>query len=192
MKKIKTRLPQAIAILIMFVLSMSLTSITKARDNNNDKVKICHRTNSFSNPYRNIEVSSNAVDGQGNSDHTSHTGPVFDPNTMNQHSDWGDIIPSHPGNSLNWNTAGQAIYNNGCAVVQPTPVSPSISTVISGTTINIKEPKITPQVLGTSVMGIKELPAAGVDFSWIYYFVLTASLFSIYYLKQIGWAKITR
>lgn len=51
-----------------------------------DKVTICHRTNSDKNPYVLITVSENAVNGQGNNDHTNH---VVDDN----HSR-ADIIPA--------------------------------------------------------------------------------------------------
>ena len=89
-----------------------------------NKVTICHRTHSVTNPYRMITVSANAADGLGRADHTGHdlafeldgtTYPVFDPALTyppNQ-KHWGDIIPpvrSSPG--LNWMAAGaQDIYS---------------------------------------------------------------------------------
>lgn len=51
-----------------------------------EKVTICHRTNSDSNPYVLISVSVNAVDGEGHNDHTHH---VVD----EQHAR-ADIIPA--------------------------------------------------------------------------------------------------
>jgi LPXTG-motif cell wall-anchored protein len=101
-----------------------------------DKVTICHRTKSVTNPYVSETVSVNAVDGvAGNSgkkaDHYSeHTGPVWDANTNyptpHNGDQWGDIIPPVAGvhEGLNWTTAGQAIYDNGCEpVVVATPVT---------------------------------------------------------------------
>ena len=95
----------------------------------NDKsVTICHRTNSVSNPYNQQTVNYSAATGaQKGTDHTGHTGPVFDPNasypTPHNGDQWGDIIPpyswsggSYPG--LNWDAQGQAIYNNNCVSTQ--------------------------------------------------------------------------
>lgn len=69
-----------------------------------NKVTICHRTHSVTNPYRMITVSMSAADGVGQSDHTSHDVPVdyaaslppiFDPtySYIPRLKYWGDIIP---------------------------------------------------------------------------------------------------
>jgi len=93
------------------------------------KITICHRTNAVKNPYRQITVSVNAVDGvEGNSgnraDHfDEHDGPIFDPAIHDNGDDWGDIIPPVPPHheGLNWTTEGRAIYDNDCKVPKEEP-----------------------------------------------------------------------
>lgn len=75
-----------------------------------DRVVICHRTTSPTNPYDQVVVSrASAVTG-----HAVHRGPVFEPGL----DSWGDIIPPiRPGLPLgrNW-PAGEAVLDNGCEV----------------------------------------------------------------------------
>jgi Prealbumin-like fold domain len=88
---------------------------------NEDKIRICHRTASYTNPYVEIEVDQNAADGlAGNSgneaDHYGeHQGPIFYP-SIPKHTEWGDIIPPIPNvhQGLNWTAEGQAIWNSDC------------------------------------------------------------------------------
>lgn len=101
-------------------------SRTESAEHPLGKVQICHRTASYSNPYVVIEVATPAVDGvAGNSgskpDHYGeHQGPVFEP-SLPKHTEWGDIIPPVEGyhNGMNWTSAGQAIYENGCKTATP-------------------------------------------------------------------------
>ena len=88
-----------------------------------DKVRICHRSNAYANPYQSIEVAYSAIDGDGQNDHSLHLGPVFDPITMEQGDTWGDIISPVPGitSGLNW-PEGQIIWENNC-VAPPVSVS---------------------------------------------------------------------
>jgi hypothetical protein len=85
-----------------------------------EKVTICHRTNANSTPYI-----INEPDANGDvSGHADHTGPVWDETLKAQHIEWGDIIPpfTHSGGffaGLNWDSEGQAIYENDCAPLEP-------------------------------------------------------------------------
>jgi hypothetical protein len=106
-----------------------------------ETVTICHRTGSHSNPYV-VHHPSKSGDVSG---HDGHEGGVYpaDP--------WGDIIPpftfdggSYPGK--NWGSVGQAIYNNGCKLAEPTstPVPPTKTPVNPTDTLEPTETKITP------------------------------------------------
>lgn len=87
-----------------------------------EKVKICHATAAFANPYVLLEVDWHAAFGDtgndnGQGDHSTHIGPVFDLQTMKQGDNWGDIIPPHHNFSgLNW-VEGQVIWENSCQAV---------------------------------------------------------------------------
>jgi hypothetical protein len=80
------------------------------------KVTICHRTNSYTNPYVVITVDIASVKFQG---HDGHDGPIFSPD-IPKGEKWGDIIPSFdfgPGNQYdgkNWDETGQDIWHNDC------------------------------------------------------------------------------
>jgi hypothetical protein len=105
------------------------------------KVTLCHRTNSETNPYVRITVSINSViKGAG---HDGHNGPIFAAGMKSAKQKWGDIIPSftYPGGSYggkNW-PAGRAIFDAGCTVSLPTSTasgspSPSPSGTVTVTT----------------------------------------------------------
>ncbi len=90
----------------------------KNSSSSNQKVTLCHRTNSDHNPYVRITVSINSV--IKSSGHDGHNGPVYAAGMKAAHQKWGDIIPafSYDGGSYagqNW-AAGAAIFGAGCAV----------------------------------------------------------------------------
>jgi hypothetical protein len=101
------------------LVAVSAVFATKVLAAVSNTVTICHATDSHSNPYT-TQSPNIQNDGSLSGGHLNHTGPVFPSNN------WGDIIPPYNhGNfhyaGMNWTTAGQAIWNNGCHIPQPTP-----------------------------------------------------------------------
>jgi ABC-type sugar transport system substrate-binding protein len=76
----------ASALVVLVAIAAGLAVISEpASAAPEEKVTICHRTNSRTNPYNQQAVAkSSAVEG-----HASHDGPIFGPDVDN----WGDIIP---------------------------------------------------------------------------------------------------
>jgi hypothetical protein len=130
----------------VMVLSAAGGSSVAGADPNS--VTLCHRTDSNTNPYVVITVSSRSIQHKifGPNGHGTHTGPVWNPTLKAQHIKWGDIIPpfdygkngqSHyPG--LNW-PDGQVIFDAGCTVVAPPTSTPPTTPVTTPTT-----PETTP------------------------------------------------
>jgi hypothetical protein len=97
-------------------------------EEDNDKVTICHRTNSVTNPYVRITVAASSI--YKNAGHYGHD-EIYDGNHVfnsavdypNNKKDWGDIIPADPTRknrwaALNMTPLGKKIYDGtveGCA-----------------------------------------------------------------------------
>jgi hypothetical protein len=126
-----------------------------------DKVTICHATDSVGNPYDEDTVSENAIvqpDGTPTG-HGEHTGPIY------PEADWGDIIPPFEYNNLrhstseyrglNWTTDGQAIWNGGCLVVptEPPPETTTTTTHPEVTTTTHPEVTTTSHPVTTTTSG---------------------------------------
>lgn len=139
---------------IVIIVAMVVTSVfgaqshamsVSAQGQPEPKVRICHATDSHSNPYTNPEVDQDAVDGDlgndnGRGDHyMEHNGPTWFPGIAD-HS-WGDVIPPIAGvhAGKNWDSNGQAFWNNSCNI--PLVVSPSPSPSV--------EPTATPSAIPT-------------------------------------------
>lgn len=121
-----------VALLFWFVIPAFAT---------NNNVTICHKNNG--NGWSQISVDPSAINGIGNGDHNSI-----------HHQNGQDIIP--PGywdiTGRNWNTQGQAIYNNNCNIpVTPTPTPTSTPTPMPSTT---PTPTTTPEP--TPTVEVKE------------------------------------
>lgn len=100
----------------------------KALEEEKDKVTICHRTNSTTNPYVKITVAASSI--YKNAGHYGHDEiydghHVFDSTVAypNNKKDWGDIIPADPSGknrwaALNMTALGKKIYDGtveGCS-----------------------------------------------------------------------------
>jgi hypothetical protein len=130
---------------LLVLLGLAPAAANATQPNPDHKVTLCHRTDSYSNPYVRITVDVASVLHNG---HDGHNGPVFFP-AIPKHEKWGDIIPPFdfgPGESYagkNWTPAGIAVFDNGCAI----PSSPTTST---STATSSTIPSTTTTVLATS------------------------------------------
>jgi hypothetical protein len=147
----KQKLKTVALVLMLIGAIMILVGVSKIEAKQDHKIRICHATDSHTNPYTNPEVDQDAVDGDlgndnGQGDHyLEHNGEVWHEGIAD-HS-WGDIIPPIEGvhEGKNWNEEGRAFWNNSCNIVVPSPtpeVSPSASPSASPTVSPIPSPSL--------------------------------------------------
>lgn len=118
------------ALLLMTLMTPFGLGVAQASQGGDDnKVTVCHRTNSETNPYVVITIDKAAVFKRGHDTHDE--GPVWEPGFKAAGKRWGDIIPpfdyyASPKDTektrydgLNWDAAGQAIWNNSCQPTTP-------------------------------------------------------------------------
>jgi LPXTG-motif cell wall-anchored protein len=83
------------------------------------KITLCHRTDSYTNPYVTITVDVASVLHHG---HDGHGGRVFFA-AIPKHEKWGDIIPPFNFGSgeiyggKNWTSEGTVLFNQGCTTI---------------------------------------------------------------------------
>ena len=130
------------------------------------EITICHGTGSQSNPYVTESPainSSGAFAGELAGGHNGHVGPLWFPGIT---VEWGDIIPPYdyaPAdfhfNGLNWTAAGQAIYNNGCNIPEPT-ATPTAAPTATPTAAPTATPTAAPTATPTAAPTATPVPEA--------------------------------
>lgn len=143
-------------LIFLAVVAACAVPLSVSAQRREDRIRICHATDSHTNPYTNPDVDPDAVDGDdgndnGQGDHyLTHNGPVWFEGIAD-HS-WGDIIPPienvHQGK--NWTEEGQRVHGNGCSFrfeQEPTPTpeaTPSATPTATPSATPTQDPTPTP------------------------------------------------
>ena len=136
-----------------------------------NKITICHATNSTDNPYNLQTVDQDSIDNPNG--HGTHTGPLF------PEPGWGDVIPpfeGYPG--MNW-PAGSLLLEDGCELVDPPdPIDPPgididppdptdppgvDPPIVVMPPIYLPEPTPTPSVTATPTPSVSATPTPSVS-----------------------------
>jgi hypothetical protein len=158
----------AMVTVLVMLLVAGLASVAGAQGQ--EKVDICHRTNSNTNPYTQINVAIPSVDdvagnsGQQPDHYGEHQGPVWDNTLKDQKIEWGDIIPPIEGfhNGLNWTAEGQAIWNNNCEPkTAPTTTTEQVTTTTEEVTTTTGQETTTTEQVTTTLPTTSTLPFTG-------------------------------
>ena len=121
-------------------VSLAFSGVVSAAGPMGHRIAICHATGSESNPYTQITVDKDGLNGHG--EDSADIIPPFDGSNQGQHT-----YPAYPG--LNWTESGQAIWENDCKVVDPTP-TPTPTPTASPTTTPTESPTSSPTESPTS------------------------------------------
>jgi LPXTG-motif cell wall-anchored protein len=126
--------------ILLGIFGISVAGATQP--NPEHKITLCHRTDSYSNPYvtESVDVASELFEG-----HDGHNGPVFFA-AIPKGTKWGDIIPAFdfgPGEQYGGKNVpeGQAILDNDC--VAPDAVTTTTTPVSLATTTTTEPESIT-------------------------------------------------
>ena len=121
----------------MLLAGLGVSTAGATQPNPEHQVTLCHRSDSYTNPYQEITVDvASVLNTKG---HDSHDGRVFFPD-IPKHEQWGDIIPPFdfgPGEQYagqNFDTDGQAILAAGCTVASVTATTAELTTTTESTT----------------------------------------------------------
>jgi hypothetical protein len=112
------------------------------------KQVLCHRTNSDTNPYVQINPDINSIVKKHG--HDSHIGPVWNPTLKAQQIKWGDIIPpfdygdGQHYDGRNWDADGIAIWENNCNIPGAPTSSVPVSTPVESTPVESTPVETTP------------------------------------------------
>jgi LPXTG-motif cell wall-anchored protein len=119
--------------LALVLAGFGVSSAGATQPNPEHQVTLCHRTDSYSNPY--VEITVDVASVLNTEGHDSHNGPVFYPE-IPKHTEWGDIIPAFdfgPGEQYAGKNLpeGQAILDAGCVVESATTTTSESTTSTS-------------------------------------------------------------
>ena len=147
-------------LMLLAILGVSVAGATQP--NPEHKITLCHRSDSYTNPYvaESVDVASALFEG-----HDGHNGPVFYA-AIPQQEKWGDIIPAFdfgPGEQYagkNLSAAGLAILENGCNLPGATTTTSTTTTQPEETTTTTTQPEETttttqPEETTTSVTAVE-------------------------------------
>ena len=141
----------------VLLAGLGVSGAGATQPNPEHQVTLCHRTASYTNPYREITVDvASVLKAKG---HDDHDGRIFFPE-IPKHEKWGDIIPPFdfgPGLQFagqNFGAEGQAIWGAGCTVASVTTTTVGSSTTGATTTTEPGQETTTTENTDVTVGGV--------------------------------------